>query len=118
VTEGLWHFCSDRLFSDREGVAPGLAEGRRDLLRFEWSQGRLRCVRSDAPIGILRGREGVKSLQELAEVFELTENRDWVWIDFQAGLPFLLGAGGPDADVWSEEQVWIRACAPWRSWLR
>jgi hypothetical protein len=95
-----------------------LAEGRRDVLRFESSQGRLRCVRSEAPLGILRGREKVTGLSELASGMGLIENLDWIWVDFQVGLPFLVGATGPEADVWSDEQVWTRACSPWRSWLR
>jgi len=89
-----------------------------DMVRFEFSRGELRWIGADLPTDLL-GRIGKpETLLALATRIRSLPQLDWMWIDFQAGYRFVTGAGARDTELWTAQEIWRKACWPWRAWLQ
>lgn len=76
----------------------------------------LETLDATLPAGHLAPAAEARDLPALARAFDAIPQVDWVWIDFHIGVR-LVKATGDDA-TWTPDDVWRRACDPWRTWLR
>ncbi len=96
---------------DAHGQGP-----ERDVVRFQYADGRLETLDADLPAGHLQQAADARDLPALAQTLEAIPQIDWVWIDFHIGVR-LERATNAEAS-WTPDNVWRRACEPWRTWLR
>ena len=62
----------------------------------------------------LAGFEDRETMVTILDRLEATPDIDWTWIDLYIGVPFRpVPEGGQSPD-----EVWRKACEPWRQWVR
>jgi hypothetical protein len=76
--------------------------------------GRLERAGQHDPSVLTRSLDMSETLPSLAQKIAALKDLDWRWVEILLGIPFEhVEVGGMPAS-----EVWARACAPWRSWLR
>jgi len=55
-----------------------------------------------------------ETLPSLAQKVAALKDLDWRWVEILIGIPF----EHVELGRMPASEVWARACAPWRSWLR
>lgn len=92
-------------------------EWPRDIVRFEFTNGRLIHLDSVLPADLLSAAPAAQTLSDVARAADAIPQLDWVWVDFHIGVRFAKAAAGGDPE-WSSDEVWRKACMPWLGWVR
>ena len=103
-------------------VYPPTSEGDEDRpydpdaverIRYRFSSGRLSADERKTA-SRLRAFGDDETIESLGEKIAAIPDIDWTWVEVLIGVPFrpVQSGGLPSTEVW------LRACAPWTSWLR
>lgn len=93
-------------------------DSQADMVRLTTTDGRLAWVDEVRRHGRLDRLRGVTTFAALPDVLSTLPEVEVIWVEFLIGLRFAFAGGAGTQGVWNPQEVWERACQPWRDWLR